>query len=141
MPGRVDDSAAPTRTPGYGMSEVAATVREDRRRALEHAMRSVYAHDRLADAIRDVVEDALDPVGSDMHEHRWVSRASPPREMVEVVVGATLDDLIDRLAAEPEAGPYDASSAATTSISAAAVSTTSSLATLTVTSPPRRTRG
>ena len=65
-------------------------------------MRTVYARERLAETIRAVAEDALDPIGANLTERTWLLDNRVSDRVVDDVTEATLDDLVDRLAGMPD---------------------------------------
>ncbi len=83
---------------GSGSSAVAVSPRLP----IERALLTVHARARIADTIRAVVEDALDPIGADLTERPWSSTGSRYERIIEDVAGDALEELTVELASTPD---------------------------------------
>ena len=83
-------------------SSVATPVGTGQRIPIERALLSVHARARIADTIRAVVEDALDPIGADLTERPWPSTDSRYERIIEDVAGDALEELTVELASSPD---------------------------------------
>jgi hypothetical protein len=74
----------------------------DGRRPIERALTTAHARARIEETIRAVVEDAMDPIGSDLTERSWMFGGSPYDRIIDDVAEAALEELTAGLASAPD---------------------------------------
>jgi len=78
---------------------VPAGVAGAARLPIERALLTVHARARIEDVIRQVVEDALDPIGTDLTERPWSHAGTRYERIIEDVAGEALEELTVELTA------------------------------------------